>query len=74
VFSASAIAAIAAAQAANQMASQDRHRLDALYGYSFVGISPRKVWAVAPPKPCRYCGRTDQTVGHKSCDGCGAPR
>lgn len=24
--------------------------------------------------PCPYCKRTNQTNGHKSCDGCGAPR
>ena len=23
---------------------------------------------------CPYCHRTNQTHGHKSCDGCGAPR
>lgn len=25
------------------------------------------------PNPCRYCGRTNQTKNHKTCDGCGAP-
>ena len=23
-------------------------------------------------QPCKYCGRTSQTPGHKTCDGCGA--
>lgn len=23
---------------------------------------------------CRYCGRSTQTPGRKTCDGCGAPR
>lgn len=27
-----------------------------------------------PMKPCRYCGRTEQTRRHASCDGCGAPK
>jgi hypothetical protein len=27
-----------------------------------------------PSKPCRYCGRTEQSRKHHSCDGCGAPR
>ena len=26
------------------------------------------------PKPCSYCGRKHQSSGHKSCDGCGAPK
>jgi len=27
-----------------------------------------------PPVPCRYCSRTTQKAGRKSCDGCWAPR
>lgn len=66
---------IAVAQAVSIMIqSKHRYRVEELYGYSFPDMGPRKIWAMAPPKPCHYCGRTRQEPGRESCDGCGAPR
>lgn len=48
---------------------------------AIIQCQPRKTWVYRDmgktaflATPCRYCGRTQQTLGHHSCDGCGAPR
>lgn len=38
------------------------------------GMASFHLGQVETSKPCRYCGRTEQTRKHHSCDGCGAPK
>jgi len=55
---------------------QERYRLDCFFGIAICPPTPHE-WSFiqhSPPKPCQYCGRTQQNHQHKSCDGCGAPK
>lgn len=60
------------------MAEQARHQnryYQNLYGNAFVpSVYGAQQTSRFSSTPCSYCKRTNQTPGHKSCDGCGAPR
>lgn len=57
------------ALAASHMAMQR-----AQYDTGIVNMRLGEALANYSPAPCAYCGRTSNKHGHKSCDGCGAPR
>ncbi len=68
-------ASVAAAAAYQAFGAQERVMLEFIqqntrpHAYLAHTMSARVI-----PTPCPYCHRTSQTHGHKSCDGCGAPR
>lgn len=50
-------------------AAQEHWRRESVKNLAYLLAQPS-----ASPRqtPCRYCGRTAQKMGHKTCDGCGA--
>ncbi len=64
---------VAAAAAYQAFGAQELARVQALMQQQ-TGMYGHQIGMFTPSRPCPYCHRTSQTHGHKSCDGCGAPR